>query len=97
MIGEIKGVTGMLLAGPDVAATLGPWLLATPREAFADGRLTVTASVLSRDPYLAAHARAFDLSLDLGPTSWLWRGVGVSALDAPTVIITASGAPEVRH
>jgi hypothetical protein len=91
---RVTGTGGLLLAGGRVAARLGSWRLERLDEVFHVGRLLLTARVLERDAFWAAHVDRFDLRLDAGSCAWLWRGVVVTWGDG--IAVTVEGKPEVE-
>lgn len=90
-----RGVVGRLYAGYHVAARLGAWEVSMPDEHFAGGEWRLTAAVAARDDYWLAHAGAFGLELDVGPTRWRWPAVRVESTDP--LAIRGDGKPEVSR
>lgn len=90
----LRGVTGRVVVGPDVAAELGAWSVAVADDRFLDGSWTCMATVRSRDAFLLAHGARFGLRLDMGAARFCWDDVRVE--DGAQMVITGAGAPEVR-
>jgi hypothetical protein len=90
-----RGLTGRLLAGYRVAATLGAWAVDRADDRFDDDTWTATAAVLSRDDYWLAHGAPFALELAMGPARWRWTGV--RAEGAGPLVLRGHGKPEVTH
>ena len=89
----VRGESGVVKAGPQIAATLGKWSVeVTPSE---DDTVSVwmTASVLSRHA-VYSRCRPLDVVLSVFRREWMWSGVDVDCSGA-TVSLRA-GPPRIR-
>lgn len=83
---RMRGISGELRKGYQVAAQLGPWSM--------DGGRVEAATVVV-DKFWIDSPGGWALSLRLGKKSWVWRQVDV--LDVgPPMVLRVAGSPTVR-
>jgi hypothetical protein len=87
------GNGGEVRTGGRFVARLGRWRLARAEDVFHGGALLLTARVLARDAFWSERGGCFDVLLDAGTCSWLYRGLAVSWGEEITAVTPTN--PEV--
>lgn len=90
---DMRGPSGEIVFGYQVAATLGAWT-ATPNITNTEGLILLKAAVKEADDYWLSQEPLL-VKLKFGRTEWIWENVRV-VRDGTTIHVDLKGKPEIR-